>query len=255
MFHGPRRRPAHGRRGHRAAEERRRPIAAESRRGEIDRRDRIACRRGRDFRRRLGAGGSAGRQRRSAPPPRRLRARMRAAVWFPSSPLKAIRARAPQGQVEFNAGTDPAAAAAWPSSRRGHRLRQPADERRPRRRHLLLPDNQDALVARWPRPIRDHRGAGNRRPGRPCRGSTRCSAVLEAWFPGIRGAEAIANILFGDVNPSAKLPVTFAKSDADLPHPQIAGIDACRLRPRAPPGAAAGGRGGCRPSTSPTTKA
>jgi beta-glucosidase len=51
------------------------------------------------------------------------------------------------------------------------------------------------------------------------------SAVLESWYPGINGAQALANILFGDVNPSAKLPATFAKSDADLPHPQIAGMD------------------------------
>ena len=47
------------------------------------------------------------------------------------------------------------------------------------------------------------------------------SAVLEAWYPGIRGGEAIANILFGVVNPSAKLPVTFPKSEADLPHPKM----------------------------------
>jgi beta-glucosidase len=49
------------------------------------------------------------------------------------------------------------------------------------------------------------------------------SAVLEAWFPGQRGAEAIANILFGAVNPSGKLPITFPASVADLPHPTIAG--------------------------------
>jgi beta-glucosidase len=49
--------------------------------------------------------------------------------------------------------------------------------------------------------------------------------VLEAWYPGIGGGQAIANILFGDVNPSAKLPVTFPRSEADLPHPRIAGID------------------------------
>jgi beta-glucosidase len=47
------------------------------------------------------------------------------------------------------------------------------------------------------------------------------SAAMEAWYPGIRGAEAIANILFGDVNPTAKLPLTFAKSEADLPHPKL----------------------------------
>jgi beta-glucosidase len=48
------------------------------------------------------------------------------------------------------------------------------------------------------------------------------SVVLEAWFPGQRGAQAIANILFGAVNPSGKLAVTFPASVADLPHPTIA---------------------------------
>jgi beta-glucosidase len=51
------------------------------------------------------------------------------------------------------------------------------------------------------------------------------SGIVEAFFPGVRGAEAIGNILFGEVNPSAKLPVTFAKSDSDLPHPEIAGMN------------------------------
>jgi beta-glucosidase len=47
-------------------------------------------------------------------------------------------------------------------------------------------------------------------------------AVLEAWYSGAGGGEAIANVLFGDVNPSGKLPITFPKSEADLPHPIIA---------------------------------
>jgi beta-glucosidase len=46
-------------------------------------------------------------------------------------------------------------------------------------------------------------------------------AVLEAWYPGQRGGEAIARILFGAVNPSGKLPVTFPASDSDLPRPRI----------------------------------
>jgi len=48
------------------------------------------------------------------------------------------------------------------------------------------------------------------------------SAVLEAWYPGQRGGAAIANILFGAVNPSGKLPITFPACVADLPHPTIA---------------------------------
>ncbi len=44
-----------------------------------------------------------------------------------------------------------------------------------------------------------------------------CNAILQAWYPGQGGAEALGDILFGDYNPSAKLPVTFYKSTADLP--------------------------------------
>jgi beta-glucosidase len=47
------------------------------------------------------------------------------------------------------------------------------------------------------------------------------AAVVEAWYPGIRGAEALANILTGKVNPSGKLAITFPKSDDDLPHPKL----------------------------------
>jgi beta-glucosidase len=47
------------------------------------------------------------------------------------------------------------------------------------------------------------------------------SAVLEAWYPGQHGGEAIANILFGDVNPSGKLPMTFPASVYDMPRPNI----------------------------------
>jgi beta-glucosidase len=47
------------------------------------------------------------------------------------------------------------------------------------------------------------------------------NAVLEAWYGGSRGEVALANILFGDVNPTAKLAITFPKSESDLPHLSI----------------------------------
>lgn len=42
-------------------------------------------------------------------------------------------------------------------------------------------------------------------------------ALLFAWYPGEEGGNAVADIIFGDVNPSGRLPLTFYKSTADLP--------------------------------------
>ena len=51
----------------------------------------------------------------------------------------------------------------------------------------------------------------------------RTAAVLEAWYPGQKGGEAIAEILSGAANPSGRLPVTFPASEDQLPHPKIQG--------------------------------
>ncbi len=142
-------------------------------------------------------------------------------TWFPSAPLAAIRAKAPNAKVQFDDGTNPAAAAklAKASDVAVVFVNQPASEGRDI--SLTLPDDQDALVAAV--------AAAN--PRTIVVGETggtflmpwvdRAGAILEAWYPGIRGGEAIANVLFGDVNPSGKLPLTFAKSEADLPHATV----------------------------------
>jgi len=154
-----------------------------------------------------------------------------AATWFPSSPLKAIRAKAPNARVQYNDGTDVTAAAALAKNSDVALVfvHQPSSEGGDL--SLALPGNQDQLVATI--------AAANPHTvvviesGGPVMMPwiARVNAALEAWFPGIRGGEAIASILFGDVNPSGKLPVTFAKTEADLPHPQVPGTS---IKERAP---------------------
>lgn len=51
------------------------------------------------------------------------------------------------------------------------------------------------------------------------------AGVIEAWYPGARGGPAIASVLFGDTNPSGRLPITFPASEAQLPRPRLDGSD------------------------------
>jgi beta-glucosidase len=47
--------------------------------------------------------------------------------------------------------------------------------------------------------------------------STHVAAILEAWFPGVQGGNAVADLLFGDVNPGGKLPITWPRNVGQLP--------------------------------------
>jgi beta-glucosidase len=138
-----------------------------------------------------------------------------------SAPLEGIRAKAAiAASVKFDAGTDPAAAAKLAKSSQVAIVFavQHASEGVDLK-DLSLPGNQDALIeavaAANPHTIVVlETGGPVLMPW-----IDKVSAVVEAWYPGIRGSEAIANVLFGDVNPSGRLPLTFPKSEADLPHP------------------------------------
>lgn len=146
-------------------------------------------------------------------------------VYFPSSPLRSIREKSPQASVEYNNGKDIAAAAAF-AKKSGVAIvfaTQPMREGHDAPT-LSLPGNQNALIeavaAANPNTIVVLETGGP--VSMPW--VSKVKGIVEAWYPGIGGAQALANILFGEVNPSAKLPVTFAKDDAQLPHPEIAGM-------------------------------
>ncbi len=165
----------------------------------------------------ISGGGSA-----QVDPPGRMPPHWQEHVWFPTSPLKAISAKNPAIKTSFASGDDVAAAAAlakqsdvaivfayqWTSE--GMDLPT-----------LTLEDNQDKLIAAV--------AAANPKTIVVLETGTAAtmpwvdsvSGILEAWYAGSKGADAIANILFGDVNPSAKLPMTFPASERDLPHPDF----------------------------------
>jgi beta-glucosidase len=90
---------------------------------------------------------------------------------------------------------------------------------------LSLPQGQDALIAAVaaanPRTIVVlETGGPVLMPWLP-----KVAGVIEAWYPGARGADAIAAILWGDVNPSGRLPVTFPAGVEQLPRPKVDGSD------------------------------
>ena len=88
---------------------------------------------------------------------------------------------------------------------------------------LSLPRGQDALIAAVSAANRNtivvlETGSAVAMPW-----LDQAAAVLEAWYPGVAGGEAIAAVLFGDVNPSGRLPITFPADTDQLPHPVLPG--------------------------------
>ncbi len=142
------------------------------------------------------------------------------AVYHRSAPLKGIEAKAPRAAVQFDSGADPASAAALAKKSQVAIVFAVQHESEGMDlENLSLPDHQDALIeavaAANPHTIVVlETGGAVLMPW-----IDKVAAVVEAWYPGIRGSQAIANLLFGNVNPSGKLPLTFPRSEADLPHP------------------------------------
>jgi beta-glucosidase len=143
-------------------------------------------------------------------------------AWLPSSPFRALQAEFSAGTVSYVEGDklEEAALAAksadvvivfayqWEAE--GFDLNT-----------LALPDEQNKLIetvaAANPRTIVVlETGSPALMPW-----IDKVAGVVEAWYPGIRGGEALANILTGKVNPTGKLAITFPKNDSDLPHPTL----------------------------------
>ncbi|MGA3135454.1 MAG: glycoside hydrolase family 3 C-terminal domain-containing protein [Terracidiphilus sp.] len=143
-------------------------------------------------------------------------------IYDPSSPLAAIQAMAPGATVTFNDGTDPVAAAALAASSAVAIVFESDWESEGMDRvDLSFPSAQDALVAAVAAAnphtvVVLENGGAHVMPW-----LANVSSVLEAWYPGQKGGTAIANLLFGSVNPSGKLPITFPASVSQLPRPVI----------------------------------
>jgi beta-glucosidase len=146
------------------------------------------------------------------------------AVYFPSPPLRYLREHARGSVVRFDPGTDASSAAALASTAdvavvfADQYMSESGDAPT-----LSLPGKQNELIAAV--------AAANPHTivvlitGNPVTMPwiDQVAGVMEAWYPGIGGGQAIANLLFGEVVPSGKLAITFAKSEADLPHQAIFG--------------------------------
>jgi beta-glucosidase len=146
-------------------------------------------------------------------------------VYFPSAPLRYISEHALGAEVKFDSGKDTASAAALANAAdiaivfADRYMSEGGDAPT-----MSLPHRQNELIAAV--------AAANPHTvvvlvtGNPVTMPwiDSVAAVMEAWYPGIGGGQAIANLLFGTVVPSAKLAITFPKIESDLPHPQIFGV-------------------------------
>ncbi|MBG6120217.1 MULTISPECIES: beta-glucosidase family protein [unclassified Sphingobium] len=148
-------------------------------------------------------------------------------VYHPSPPLQAIRVRAPKADVTFDKGDDIAAAVARAKAADVAILFVEQWTTEAVDASLRLSEHQENLI----------RAVGAANPqtivvletGGPVLMPwiDSVKGVVEAWYAGSRGGVAIARILFGEVNPSGRLPVTFARSADQL----VRSSPACLITP------------------------
>jgi beta-glucosidase len=142
-------------------------------------------------------------------------------VFHPSSPLKALQARNPGATFAYDDGADPAAAAKAAAGADtvivfAHQWAAESQDY-----SLTLADDQDALIdavatANSKTVVVLETGGPVLMPWLP-----KVGAVVEAWYAGTSGGEAIARVLTGEVNPSGRLPITFPQSAEQLPRRTI----------------------------------
>jgi beta-glucosidase len=144
-------------------------------------------------------------------------------VYLPSAPLAALMAQSPLTRIRYESGENVGAAAAQAKWADRVIVFATQWEGEGEDVSLTLPRDQDALIAAV--------AAANPHTvvvletGGPVLMPwlSRVAAVLEAWYPGSGGGEAIAGALFGAIDPSGHLPVTFPASLAQLPHVRLPG--------------------------------
>jgi len=146
-------------------------------------------------------------------------------IYYPSSPLKALQARYPNAKLVYDDGSDPARAAKLAAE--SELALVFADQWTTESwdvKDLSLPKNQDATI--------DAVASAQKKTvvvlltGGPVvmPWLDKVGAVVEAWFPGTAGGEAIARVLTGEVDATGRLPVSFPRSVADLPRPKLDGV-------------------------------
>jgi beta-glucosidase len=133
-------------------------------------------------------------------------------------PLPGLQQRVPGAVVTLDDGGDPARAAALARTADVSVVMVGDNETEGKDRpSLALEGNQDALVAAVAE-ANPHTVVVVKSGGPVLMPwAARVPAIIQAWYPGQQDGAAVAGVLFGDVNPSAKLPITFPAADADTP--------------------------------------